>query len=417
MLGHLGENSLELGALAVAGMFVWVLNTFLWPLSNGVQAIVSRRLGSGGETVKPENIGTVMDHGIIVSLLFAGVAFTLSFLAKPLFNLILDDEGIINLGLGYIRILRWSFFPFGIQQIIMRFFSSIHKPRYSMITSFLSNGINILLNYIFIYGKLGLPQMGIRGAAIGSLLSIWIGMIYILSITLKKEYINRYRFFHFRKFNGALLKNIVRIAVPPAVQNILAMLIMLFYEAMVENIGAVYLAATHIVLSFYRINKTIVGGFSHGAAILIGNELGAGDRNAAKSVMRAGYLTGAAIGFAVFVLVFFFPNRVAAIFTSPGPTFEAATIALRFFAAFFFFEILGFTFEMVFTGNGWGKFVLFSEFTTNVVFILGFTFISTRILGMGVNMAWLGFGLYQLFHSLLLHFGYKTDRWIHARVD
>ena len=72
---------------------------------------------------------------------------------------------------------------------------------------------------------------------------------------------------------------------------------------------------------------------------------------------------------------------------------------------------------MVFTGNGWGRFVLFSEFTTNMLFILGFTFLTTRILGMGINMAWLGFGLYQLAHSLLLHIGYKSDRWIHAKID
>jgi Na+-driven multidrug efflux pump len=195
------------------------------------------------------------------------------------------------------------------------------------------------------------------------------------------------------------------------------MLIMLFYEAMVENIGAVYLAATHIVLSFYRINKTVVGGFSHGCAILIGNALGAEDKRAAKSVMHAGYLIGTAIGLIVFAFVFFFPDRVAAIFTGPGLTLNTAIAALKFFAPFFFFEILGFTFEMVFTGNGWGKFVLFSEFITNVLFILIFTFVTTRLFGMGPGLAWWGFGLYQLFHSAILHAGYKSELWMNAKVD
>ena len=72
---------------------------------------------------------------------------------------------------------------------------------------------------------------------------------------------------------------------------------------------------------------------------------------------------------------------------------------------------------MVFIGNGWGRWVLFSEFTTNVLFILVFTFVSTRILGYGIYMAWLGFVLYQIFHSLLLHVGYKTDRWMHTVID
>ncbi|HAK45481.1 MAG TPA: hypothetical protein DCO79_06130 [Spirochaeta sp.] len=417
MLGHFGEGSLELGALAVAGMFFWVLNTFLWPLSNGVQAIVSRRVGAGGEAAKPENLGSVMDHGIITVLIFSALAFVLSFLMEPLFRLILHEEKIIDLSLDYIRILRWSFVPQGVQFIIMRFFSSVQKPRYSMTTSLISNAVNIILNYIFIYGKFGLPQMGIKGAALGSLLSIWVGLIYIVSVAMRKEHIGKYRFFHTRKIDWKIIRSIIRIAMPPAIQNIIAMLIMLFYEAMVENIGAVYLAATHIVLSFYRINKTIVGGFAHGAAILIGNDLGAENKEAAKRVMHAGYLIGAVIGLVVFILVFCFPGTVASIFATPGETMNTAAAALRFFAVFFFFEILGFTFEMVFIGNGWGKYVLFSEFITNVLFILGFTFITTRIMGMGINMAWLGFGLYQLFHSLLLHFGYKSDRWVHAKVD
>lgn len=417
MMGHFSVGGLELAALAVAGMYVWILNTFLWPLSSGVQAIVSRRLGAGGEKGKPESLGAVMDHGIVTSLIFAAVAFSLSFLAGPLFRTILHDEGIIKLALDYIRILRWSFFPFGIQHIMQSFFSSIHKPRYSMTASIISNSINILLNYIFIYGKLGLPEMGIKGAALGTILSYWIGLIYILSVALKKEHIGKYKFFHTRKIDREIIKNIVRISTPPAIQNILAMLIMLFYEAMVENIGAVYLAATHIVLSFYRINKTVVGGFSHGCAILIGNALGAEDKKAAKAILQAGYLIGSIIGLMVFVFVFFFPDRVASIFTGPGETLDTAIIALKFFAPFFFFEILGFTFEMVFTGNGWGKFVLFSEFTTNVLFILGFTFVTTRLFGMGPGLAWWGFGLYQIFHSAILHVGYKSERWVHAKVD
>ena len=417
MMGHFGEGSLELGALAVAGMFYWVLNTFLWPMANGVQAIVSRRSGAGGESAKPENLGTVLDHGIITAMLFAVVSFVLSFLAGPLFRTILHDKGIIKLGLEYIGILRWTFFPFAIQQVMMRFFSCIKKPRYSMLTSLISNSINILLNYIFIYGKLGLPQMGIQGAALGTMLSNWAGLFFILGVSVRRGYISRYRFFHTRKIDFRLIKNIIRIAAPPAVQNILAMLIMLLYEAMVENLGAVYLAATHIVLSFYRINKTIVGGFSHGVAILTGNEIGAKNHERAKSIMRAGYLLGAAIGLIVFLFVFLFPGLVASIFASPGETLDTATIALHFFSAFFFFEIIGFTFEMVFIGNGWGRWVLFSEFTTNVLFILVFTFVSTRILGYGIYMAWLGFGLYQIFHSLLLHIGYKTDRWMHTVID
>ncbi len=417
MMGHYKEGSLELGALAMAGMFTWVINTFLWPLSNGVQAIVSRRSGSTENSGKPENYGTIMDHGIITAVIVSFLALGLSFLASPLFNAILSDDRIISLALSYIRILRFSLLPFGMQMVIQRFFSSVQMPKYSMIASFISNAVNIILNYILIFGKLGLPEMGIRGAALGTVISCWAGFIYVLLVALKKEHMNKYHFFHTRKIDFKIIRNIVKVALPPAIQNVLAMLIMLFYEAMIENLGAVYLAATHIVFSSFRINKTIVGGFSHGTAILIGNALGAGDKKLAKRIMKAGYMIGMVIGFLVFLTVFFFPGGVARIFINSPTALATVTIALKFFAPFFLLEIIGFSFEMVFIGNGWGKFVLISEFITNILFILGFTFITTRVFNLGVNAAWWGFGLYQIFHSLILHAGYRSERWIHAEVE
>ncbi|MBI9104545.1 MAG: MATE family efflux transporter [Spirochaetales bacterium] len=417
MMGHFKDGSLELGALAIAGMFIWIVNTLLWPLGNGIQAIVTRRAGSRSELGKAENQGTVMDHGMLTAFLVSLIALGVSFLAKPLFDQIISEEKIIDLAMKYVRLLRFSFFPFGIQMIIQRFFNSIQKPKYGMIVSFISNGSNIILNYIFIYGKLGFPEMGISGAALGTVLSYWIGFLYMITIALKQEYISKYKFFHLRKIDRQLITNIIKQALPPAIQNMLAMLIMLFYEAMIENIGAIYLAATHVVFSAFRINKTIVGGFSHGTAILVGNQLGADNKEGAKSFVHACYVIGLIIGACVFITVFFFPQYIARIFVSSESAIETVTMALKFFAPFYLAEIIGFSFEMVFIGNGNGKFVLYSEFVTNIIFILGLTFINAQFWGGDIKIAWLGFGLYQVFHSTFLHIGFKTGRWANIDVE
>ncbi len=90
--------------------------------------------------------------------------------------------------------------------------------------------------------------------------------------------------------------------------------------------------------------------------------------------------------------------------------------ALRFFAPFFAVEIVGYSLEMVVINIGWGKFVLFSEFSTNILYIVIFTLIMRLIYPEGIYQAWLGFGLYQLFHSVLLHLGYYTGRWLKIEV-
>ena len=417
MLGHYKGGSAELGALAIAGMFIWIVNTMLWPLGTGVQAIVSRRSGRADTPEGNREIGEVMDNGVITALLVGVLAILVSLLASPCLNLFIRNRELADLALSYIRILRFSLPLFGAEQVIMRFFSSLKKTRYSMIASLLSNLVNIGLNYLFIFGKLGFPEMGIRGAALGTLLSYLAGFIYILAVALKKEYLDTYGYFRFRRLDPVQIRNILRISLPPAIQNMGAFAVVFLYEAMVENISLISLAATHVVFASFRLNKTIVGGFSHGTSILAGNRLGAGDRKGAEKILMEGYLIGAVIGFLVLGSVLVFPNLIARGFSDNPETLREIVRALRFFAPFYFIEILGFTFEMVFTNNGWGRFVLYSELFTNLLFILGFTFLFARVLNMGVNAAWLGFGLYQIGHSLILHLGWRSGKWLHIEVD
>jgi len=417
MMGHYRGGSTDLGALAIAGTFVWIVNTMLWPLGTGIQAIVSRKSGKDSSPEGNRLIGQVLDNGVIAALLVGCLAVLVSFTARPCLSLLIRNRELSELALQYIRILRFSLPLFGIQQVIMRFFSSLKWTRYSMISSLLSNLVNIFLNYLFIFGKLGFPEMGIRGAALGTMLSYVAGFLYLLAVALKKEHRKTYGYFRFAGINPVQIRNIIRLSLPPAIQNMVAFAVIFLYEAMVENLSLVSLAATHVVFAAFRINKTIVGGFSHGTSILAGHCLGAGDRKGAERFLMAGYRIGAAIGVLVLGGVFFFPGLIARGFSGDPATLAEIARALRFFAPFYFVEILGFTFEMVFTNNGWGRFVLYSEMATNLVFILGFTFLFARVLQGGVLAAWLGFGLYQIFHSLILHLGWRSGRWLHISVD
>ncbi len=174
---------------------------------------------------------------------------------------------------------------------------------------------------------------------------------------------------------------------------------------------------THVVFSVFRINKTIVGGFAQGAAILVGNSLGTGRKEEAAGFIYGCELIAGAIGILILLSMIFFPEAVVRLFSNETITIQTGVGALMFFAAFFFIEVLGYSFEIVFTQNGWGKFVLFSEFLTNVLFILGLTYLLTQILHFGVYASWLSFALYQVFHALILTIGFFSRRWQEVEID
>ena len=78
---------------------------------------------------------------------------------------------------------------------------------------------------------------------------------------------------------------------------------------------------------------------------------------------------------------------------------------------------MGFSFEIIFGGNGWGRYVLFSEFSTNIIFIIILTLVLVNIFHMGIYGAWMGFALYQVFHALILFLGFLSKKWLHIEVE
>ncbi|MDC7235897.1 MAG: MATE family efflux transporter [Spirochaetales bacterium] len=419
MMGHFGDKSLELAAIGIAGLFAWIMNTCLWPLSLGVQSIAARRYGKQDhENEKSRHFtGEVLDNGIVTALYASVIALGLSFTAPLILDFLLDTPEIIELSLQYIRIIRFSLIPTGLYFILQGFFGAVNRTKYVMWSGLISNLLNILLNWIFIFGKLGLPAMGIRGAALGTVLSYTFSFLFLACVILLGGYRKKYRLFHFDHFIPGMQKDIVKVALPPAIQNIIALSIFMVYQTIIENYSTVYLAATHSIFAYFRLNKTLISGFARSASILAGNALGRKDKEEAHRIISASGLVAGAVALFVAVLTFFFSTQIAYIFTTDAATVDAISHALRFFIPFFFIEALGYSFEMVFTGNGYGRWVLFSESSTNFIFILGTSLLAFRFFPHDIRYIWFSFGMYQITHAALMITGFFRKKWLHVEVD
>jgi MATE family multidrug resistance protein len=419
MVGQLGQN--PLAAIAMAGLFTGIIYTFVWPISVGVQAISSRRFGIQQDSKdKPElayKTGEVMDNGIIVGLLAGLLGVIVSFSSSIILSVLIETDELLPLAQSYINIIKIGLPVFGMSVAFHGFLAAVKKTQDIMISTLAANILNIFFNYIFIFGKFGFPAMGIKGAALGTVLAQFFGVLYLLIRVLRPELKNKYNYFHFSALDKKMQLDIVKVSWPIGVQNGIALFIFLTFDGIIESISAAYLAATHVVFSVFRVNKTIIGGFARGAAILVGNAIGADNKKEAKKYVFACQKISVCIGFFIMISCFFFPEFIVRIFTKDVEVIGIGIDAIRFFAVFFFIEVIGYSFEIVFTNNGWGKYVLFSEFTTNILFILGFTLLGVYVLNMEIMGAWLGFALYQIFHALILTSGYISGKWLHVKVE
>jgi len=426
MLGRLGTETLA--AAGIATLTTGVLYTLVWPASLGVQALASRRYGrqlaarsaapnSPEARIRRSETAWVLSNGAVAGWITATVALLLSTAAGPFLRLFLTDGNLVTLALDYVKVLRWSMVIISLGMAHRGFMSAVNKTGIVMAATILANGLNVLFNYTLIFGNFGFPVLGIGGAALGTLLAEAAMTALFVAYGQLAPSLRPYRLLRFAHIRRRTIADILRVMAPPAVQNTAALSIFLIYQTLIGRLGTEYLAVTGLLFSIFRINKTLVGGFAQGASILVGNSLGAGNRDYGRTVILAQECIALTIALAVVAVILGFPRGILALFSLETELVPLGLKALRFFALFFFIEVLGYSFEIIFSHNGWGKLVLFSEFTTNVVFILGLTVIAVWVLDLGIYGAWAGFASYQVAHAAILTAGFLSGRWKDVDVE
>ncbi len=424
MVGRLGTE--HLAAIAIATLFAEIMWVIVWPFAPGTQSLAARRYGQQEADISADGssyqmlqqkTGEILDNSMVVSFSIGIGAMFIAAFAEEILRLLLDDSELIRLAASYIGIIKWAMPLAGVFYSLYGFLAAVNLTRVIMVATVGLNVLNIFFNYALIFGKFGLPAMGIEGAAIGTVLAQTLGTAYLVSYVFVSRNSQAYRCCRFRSLQWNSIKDIFLASWPMIAQLGLVLSIFLFYESIIAGIGTVYLAVTHIIFTMFILSRTLVGGFAEGGSILIGNHLG---RNQQKEAIQYAYATeyiALFFGVALMILIWVFPEPIVKVFNQEPETVALGAEGLRFFVVFIFLNIIGFPFEIIFTHNGWGKFPLVTELISIVTFALGLTLLLTRYFEMGIYAAWFSLGLYMVCYSVLLVGGFLSKRWLEVKVE
>lgn len=216
-------------------------------------------------------------------LLLAGL-FTLATAVAPaqILSLLSPDEAVIAEGVRYLRWALPCFFLFGMSNVttlVLRNLKQMHIPLLTAIGAFF---INIFFNWVFIFGKLGAPAMGVAGAALGTLISrafefaVNCGYFFLWDKTV------RFRVKDLLLPCGDLLPEYIRISVPVLISDTLLGLGSTMSVSIAGHIGTVYMSANTITQVTQQIATVFTAGLGQSAVIITGNTLGAGEREKAQ---------------------------------------------------------------------------------------------------------------------------------------
>ena len=424
MVGRLGTR--YLAAIGFATLFAEVLFVIVWPFAPGTQALTARRFGQqtavkGNDMAAYQRLqqktGEILDNSILVAFTVGICTIALAGYSQEILKLLLSDSELIPLANAYIRIIKWVMPVAAVFFSLHGFLAAINLTRIIMVATVGLNILNILFNYALIFGKFGMPALGIQGAAIGTVMAQSLGTAFLLTYVIFSRKTRGYWCCRFRRPQWRLMKDIMLSSSPMIVQLATALTIYLYFESIVAALGTVYLAVTHIVFTAFFLNRTLVEGFAEGGSILIGNHLGRSDR---KEALRYAYATEAialCLGLLLVTLILVFPESIVRVFNKEAETVAIGAGALKFFAGFLLVTSIGYPIEIIFTHNGWGRYALLAETIPIFAFALGLTLLLIKYFHMGIYAAWLSFGLYMIAYTALLVIGFFSKKWLEVSVE
>jgi len=276
MLGQLGD--VAVASVGMAGQWTWLINVLFFGLTSGSSVFLAQYWGAKDMAGVRRTYGLLLTSASCVGFLASLLAILFP---SQVISCFTSDAAVIASGVSYLRIAGFSYLATAFTQIFCTVLRSTEEVRLPLVVTFISVILNAFLNYGLIFGRFGLPEMGVRGAALATAISAWVspGVLFIISAVRKNVLICPRR--QLFAFDGAFVKKFLRISIPVLLNEGLWSLGMIFQNMVYGHMGTSGYAALTISKVLQDLFFVFFAGMGHASAVLVGKEIGAGYMDAA----------------------------------------------------------------------------------------------------------------------------------------
>jgi putative MATE family efflux protein len=281
MVSHLGESAI--GGIFIVNQLQNVLGMLVFGLGAALVILAAQYYGKGDL----KSVKTIIATSLKIAI---GVGFALFVLlglaGRPVLSLFSDSAPVIEEGLSYMKWLIWSFVFFCVTNVLLSAMRSAGEVNIGIIASMTAFVINILLNYIFIFGKLGMPEMRVAGAAFATLLSRIVEFAIIAFYVFFIDKRIRFKPRDMLLNDIALLRDYFRYGLPVIMGDIFWGLGGAAQAAIIGRLGDSVIAASALVMSIWQMFSVLVYGISSAGSLTVGQVIGKNDFETAKSYTK-----------------------------------------------------------------------------------------------------------------------------------
>lgn len=272
MLGSYGE--IQLSGSSLANEFINIFQIMCYGLGFGAAVLTAQYWGSQNIRAFKKAVTIMLRLTMLFGIAFSVVTFVVP---EAIMGIFTSDPEIIEKGSLYFKISAFAYIPTGISLTLTSVLRSMREVKLPLIMSIVAFFTNIFFNWMFIFGKLGAPEMQIEGAALGTLISRLVEMAVIGGYFFFVEKRVAYRIKDFFMKCSDQLKFYFQYAIPVFISDTLLALGLSMVSIIMGHIGASFVAANAIVNQVVRMSTVLNSGVANASSVLTGNTLGEGE--------------------------------------------------------------------------------------------------------------------------------------------
>ena len=299
---------IQFSAVMPSGMFSLTVSSIFLGIASYVSSLVSQYYGARSY----KECAKSMWQGNYLCIVFAVMLLAISPIASMAFKALGHEDNVANFERQYFFLMIGSSCCQLFINSIGGFFNGIGNTKIPMYTQIFANALNILLDWIFIFGKFGLPQMGIAGAGLATLLSSFISLVMII-LFLKRKNLKYGTFRHFA-FDFELFKKLLRFGFPAGIQFFLGIGSFSMFLLLIGRMDDVPRTSANIVFTIEGVSFLPVLGLSIAVSIVSGQEKGAGRVDNVSRIVKKGLVIAFIYNFIMMAVFNIFPEALISIF-------------------------------------------------------------------------------------------------------
>lgn len=402
-----------LAAATPAGITSFTIVCFFMGVSQYTTTIVAQYFGAD----ESATCGIATWQGVFFSLASYAVILMFIPLGPMIFRWGGHSAEIVDLEVRYFSILMLGGGLIPLQSALAGFFTGRGDTKTTMVAHTIGNGVNGVLDYGLIFGNWGLPEMGLTGAALATVLASTVPVIILTILFLGRE--NNRRFATRRvRLNIPVFKKLLRYGVPAGLQFFLEISCFTFFVIIVGRLGDIELAVTNIVLTIDMLAFMPVIGISIATSTLVGQSMGRKDPDVAEKTTYSALMMALAYMGVMAMIFVLFPRPLLTIFKTRGKEVQDFSAILHYgryllimVAIYTVFDALGIVFSAGLKGAGDTRFVMWTAVIAGWTFFVPPVYLTVSVFHGGLIVAWVWATLYIVLLGLVYYWRFRRGKW------